>query len=76
LLKSCMHVLYCITWLWRMRGILFEFAMTTTMRVNMTNPALHPHWLDLDTGLLLVEPPKLYGPHTHVIILKTSDSCT
>jgi len=24
----------------------------------------------------MAEPPKLYGPHTHAIVLKTSDSCT
>ena len=24
----------------------------------------------------MVEPPKLYGPHVHVVILKTSDCCT
>ena len=24
----------------------------------------------------VAEPPKLYGPHVHVIVLKTSDCCT
>jgi hypothetical protein len=28
------------------------------------------------TVLTMVEPPKLYGPHAHIIILKTSDCCT
>ena len=24
----------------------------------------------------MAEPPKLYGPHAHIIVLKTSDYCT
>jgi hypothetical protein len=41
-------------------------------------PSIHsePVYIYIDRTIIVAEPPKLYGPHASVIVLKTSDCRT